>query len=110
MFGGSRFIAFECDRLRFAVQPYALVVALRREDLHQFSEHLLHFSRADGSDPIEDDAALGRKESIGTDVTRLPQTTTGKVAIGQRHRIAVGNRLARDLAQDDNVAGERRYH
>ena len=52
-----------------------------REDLDEFREHLLQFDRDDRSCPIEDDTALGGKESIGANMAGLPQATTGKVAI-----------------------------
>lgn len=83
------------------------------KDLNDSINHLIQGGGSEPAHAIEDDLGVGGKEAVGSNVTRLFQSAFGEIRIRNRHGIAVLDRLARDLAENEVIAakvahGERR--
>jgi len=110
MFGGSpRGTAFARDHASGDALLY-MRSSSRREEVDELCAYLVQFGSADRTCTIQDDARLSRKEAIWTDVAGLPHAAAGKVTLDERYRIAIHDRLARDLAEDDIIAGKCCHH
>jgi hypothetical protein len=79
---------------------------LTAKDINDSINRLIQGGGSEPAHAIENDLRVGGKEAVGSNVTRLFQSAFGEIRIRNRHGIAVLDRLARDLAENEVIAAK----